>query len=60
VLTAEFNIHLLRPAAADLLTCRGEVVRAGKTLIVSQADVWAAGKLCARYTGTMAVVDRAI
>ena len=58
VLTADFNIHLLRPGAGDLLTSRGEVVRAGRTLIVTQADVWADGKHCARYTGTMAVVDR--
>jgi uncharacterized protein (TIGR00369 family) len=60
VLTADFTIHLLRPAAGDLLTCRGEIVRAGRTLIVTKADVWAGGKLCARYTGTMAVVDRPV
>lgn len=60
VLTADFSIHLLRPAAGDRLTCRGEIVKAGRTLIVTQADVLAEGKLCARYTGTMAVVDRAI
>lgn len=57
VLTADFNIHLLRPGAGDLLTSRGEVVKAGRTLIVAQADVWADGRHCARYTGTMAVVD---
>ncbi len=60
VLTADFNIHLLRPAAADRLTCRGEIVKAGKSLIVTQADVHAGGNLCARYIGTMAVVERAI
>ncbi|HZD23238.1 MAG TPA: PaaI family thioesterase, partial [Acidimicrobiia bacterium] len=60
VLTAEFDIHLLRPAAGDRLTCRGEIVKSGKTLIVTQADVWSDGQLCARYTGTMAVVDRSI
>jgi len=59
VLTADFNIHLLRPGAGDTLRSRGEVIRAGRTLIVSQADVWADDKLCARYTGTMAVVDDA-
>lgn len=57
VLTADFNIHLLRPGEGDVLTSRGEVVKAGRTLIVTQADVWADGKHCARYTGTMAVVD---
>lgn len=60
VLTADFSIHLLRPASGDRLTCRGEIVKAGQTLIVTQADVLADGKLCARYTGTMAVVDRPI
>jgi len=60
VLTVDFSIHLLRPASGDRLTCRGEIVKAGRTLIVTQADVLAEGKLCARYTGTMAVVDRAI
>lgn len=39
VLTADFTIHLLRPASGELLRCRGEVVKAGKRLIVAQADV---------------------
>ena len=60
VLTADYTIHLLRPGAGDLLRARGEIVRAGRTLIVSEADVWADGKHCARYTGTMAVVDRPV
>ncbi|HJQ75717.1 MAG TPA: PaaI family thioesterase [Acidimicrobiia bacterium] len=60
VLTANYTIHLLRPGSDEVLTCRGDVVRAGRTLIVTQADVWADGKLCARYTGTMTVVDRAL
>lgn len=60
VLTADFNIHLLRPAGGERLACRGEIVKAGKTLIITQADVWSNGNLCARYTGTMAVVNQAI
>lgn len=60
VLTADFNIHLLRPAAGEKLRCVGEVVKVGRTLIVTQADVWADGKHCARYVGTMSVVDRVI
>lgn len=60
VLTADYTIHLLRPGAGSSLRSRGEVVRAGSTLIVAQADVWADGRHCARYTGTMAVVDRSI
>lgn len=58
VLTADYTIHLLRPGSGDLLRSRGEIIRAGRTLIVSQADVWADGRQCARYMGTMAVVDR--
>lgn len=60
VLTADFSIHLLRPGAGEMLRCVGEVVRAGRTLIVTKADVWADGSHCARYTGTMSVVDRII
>lgn len=60
VLTADYTIHLLRPGAGELLRSRGEIVRAGRTLIISQSDVWADGEHCARYTGTMAVVDRAV
>lgn len=58
VLTADFTIHLLRPGAGSLMRSRGEVVRAGRSLIVASADVWADGVHCARYTGTMAVVSR--
>lgn len=60
VLTADFVVHLLRPAAGDLLRCRGEVVKAGKRLIVVQADVWDGESHCARYLGTMAVVDQSL
>jgi uncharacterized protein (TIGR00369 family) len=59
VLTADYTIHLLRPGSGDLLRSRGEIVRAGRMLIVSQADVWADARHCARYTGTTAVADRA-
>lgn len=60
VLTADYTIHLLRPGAGNTLKARGEIVRAGRTLIVAGADVWADGVHCARYTGTMAVVGRPI
>ena len=59
VLTAEFTIHLLRPAG-DHLRCRGEVVKLGKRLIVTQADVRSREAHCARYLGTMALVDRGL
>jgi uncharacterized protein (TIGR00369 family) len=60
VLTANYTIHLLRPGVGKILRSRGEIVRAGQTLVVAHADVWSDGNHCARYTGTMAVVDRAI
>jgi len=39
VLTAEFKINLLAPAAGDRLEARGRVVRAGRMLTVAQAEV---------------------
>jgi acyl-coenzyme A thioesterase PaaI-like protein len=38
-LSAEFRIHLLRPAEGDLLLARGRVVRPGKTLTVTELEV---------------------
>ena len=57
VLTADFTVHLLRPASGERLRCRAEVVKAGKRLIVAQADVWDGENHCVRYLGTLAVVD---
>ena len=41
VLTVEFKLNLLAPAAGDLLVARGRVVRAGRTLTVCEASVHA-------------------
>lgn len=41
VLTAEMKVNLLAPAAGDRLVAVGRVVRAGKRLIVVQAEVFA-------------------
>lgn len=60
VLTADYTIHLLRPARGSSLRARGEVVRAGRNLIIAEADVWAGETHCARYVSTLTVVDRAI
>lgn len=59
VLTAELGTHLLRAVAGDLLTCRGQVVKAGRSLIFTEADVHCDGRHVARFHGTMAVVERA-
>jgi len=39
VLAVEFKINLLRPARAARFTARAHVLRAGRTLTVSRADV---------------------
>ena len=41
VLTAEYKVNLLSPAAGELFVARGKVMKAGKTLIVSRADAFA-------------------
>jgi uncharacterized protein (TIGR00369 family) len=57
VLTVEFKLNLLAPAEGDLLTARGKVVRAGRTLTVCEAAVTASCKdeetLCAVALVTM-------
>lgn len=56
VLTAEFKINLLAPAAGERLIARGKVVKAGRTLTLAMAEVFAeangASKLCALLTAT--------
>lgn len=39
ILTVEYKLNLMAPAAGDLLIARGRVIRPGRTLIVAQADV---------------------
>lgn len=60
VLTVEFKMNLMAPADGEKLIARGEVVRAGRTLIVTQAQVFAvkAGKetLCALMQQTIMVM----
>ncbi|MET4101308.1 uncharacterized protein (TIGR00369 family) [Roseovarius sp. MBR-78] len=41
VLTTEMKIHLLAPAKGDLLVATGRVIRAGRRLVIVQADVHA-------------------
>jgi uncharacterized protein (TIGR00369 family) len=60
VLTAGFNINFLRPAVADRLRCRSQVLRAGKTLVICESEVYAEKnsqeKLVAKATVTLAVM----
>lgn len=41
VLTVEYKMNLMAPADGEHLIARGKVVRAGRTLIVTQAEVFA-------------------
>lgn len=41
VLTVEFKVNLLRPATGPYLEAVGQVVKAGRTLTITQAEVFA-------------------
>jgi len=60
VLTAEFKINLVAPAVGDLIVARGKVVKAGRTLTLAQAEVFAvtggAEKLVAVLTATLMAI----
>ncbi len=60
VLTVEYKMNLLAPADGEKLIARGQVVRPGRTLIVTRAEVFAVkdGKetLCALMQQTIMVM----
>ena len=60
VLTTEFKLNLVAPAAGNLIVARGRVVKAGRTLSLTQAEVFAISdgqeKLVALMTATMMTV----
>jgi uncharacterized protein (TIGR00369 family) len=63
VLTAEFKINLVAPAAGEHLLAKGRVLKAGRTLTLAMAEVFAitgdSRKLCAVMTATcMSVAGR--
>lgn len=58
VLSVEFKVNLLRPARGDSFVARAEVIKAGRTLSVVRADVFAVSEnadrdLVATMQGTM-------
>ena len=61
VLTTEFKINLLAPAAGDRILARGRVVKAGRTLTLAQSEVFAETdgqeKLVAFLTATLMAVE---
>ncbi|MBV8850900.1 MAG: PaaI family thioesterase [Methylobacteriaceae bacterium] len=61
VLTTEFKINLVSPAMGDRILARGRVVKAGRTLTLTQTDVFAESggqqKLVALLTATMMTIE---
>lgn len=57
VLTTEFKINLVAPAVGELIVARGRVVKSGRTLTLTQSDVFAVSngqeRLVALLTATM-------
>jgi len=57
VLTVEYKMNLVAPADGELLVARGAVVKPGRTLVVSRADVLVskdgAERLCATMLQTL-------
>lgn len=57
VLSVEFKVNLLRPAVGDRFLARASVKRAGRTLVVTEADCFAVNggneQLVATMLGTM-------
>ncbi len=61
VLTAEFKINLLAPAAGERILARARVIKAGRTLTLAQTEVFSetAGqeKLVALLTATLMTIE---
>jgi uncharacterized protein (TIGR00369 family) len=61
VLTTEFKINLLAPAAGERILARGRVLKAGRTLTLAQTEVFSvtAGqeKLVAFLTATLMTIE---
>jgi len=61
VVTVEYKMNLVAPAEGEKLIARGEVVRPGRTLIVTKAEVFAVSEgketLCALMQQTIMVLQ---
>ncbi|MBC3920170.1 PaaI family thioesterase [Undibacterium sp. CY18W] len=61
-LTAEYKINIVAPGKGDTLIARGKVLKAGKTLVVSSAEVFVVHegkeKLCAIMQQTLFVIPK--
>jgi len=63
VLSVEFKVNLLRPAKGETFSAIAEVIKAGKTLTVVRADVFAVDReaqreIVATMLGTMICLSR--
>jgi acyl-coenzyme A thioesterase PaaI-like protein len=60
VLSAGFNLSLLRPATGEKLRCRAAVLKPGRRLVVVESDVYAVSNsgmvLVSKATVTLAVL----
>ena len=61
VLTTEFKINLVAPATGERILARGRVVKSGRTLTLTQTDVFAESggkeRLIALLTATMMAIE---
>ncbi len=61
-LTAEYKINIVAPGIGDTLIARGKVLKSGKTLVVSSAEVFVVNqgqeKLCAIMQQTLFVIAK--
>jgi len=62
ILTVEYKINFLNPAAGEFLECRSKVIKPGKQLLVAESDVYSLSgdreTLVARALLTMAAVPQ--
>ena len=63
ILGAEYKINLLRAATGRALNCHARVIKAGRTLIIAESEIWCVGeageKLVAKAMVTLAVAGTA-
>ena len=56
VITIEFKVNFLRPASGGKLTCVARVLRAGKTVVVAESEVYSGETIVTKLTSTLAVI----
>ncbi|WP_240047196.1 PaaI family thioesterase [Hymenobacter nivis] len=59
VVTADLRVSYLNPAVGTKLTAIGWVLKSGRRLHFCEAEVWCDGKLVAKASATMAVIEPA-